>query len=515
MKNLTAIWGDFSKIPLQKEVYVTKRLFLQKLDDPDKNDPPLYLGVNTLSGSIDIFTNKEGELLKTIIDTGKICDDAGKNSNFFSQLLNRGYLFPSQELEEITFQSILNNYKILKTKQDKMLMFISLDMSCNMGCSYCFQGTHGQNSKEIEMSKMDSDSIKSSFKAIDLIQSLNQKKVSWVAGYGGEPLQKGSHDINELFISLAKQRGLPIVYFSNLAMLDSDLLSLLKSNAKYISFISTTLDGVDSKHNVLRKYPNSFNQTVDNIDILLQSGIHVTVRTNIDLTNINNLIELADFYEKKGWFDYPNFKAFTSKIIDRHHTVKGIDREDEIMSKLLDLKEKYTNIRKINSYKVAYSLENILRAVKLRETVGGIGHLEEESGKVNISPLINYCPVDNGSEYVFTGQPYNSIYACAESAPFLKYRLGTHYPMLKMESNNYKYWNGNYLNTQRIIDNLQCKNCCASTFCGGGCSFEAITKNGCRCNVCCKDVPSIIRSFLKNESKRLYYRCRALLEMCY
>lgn len=62
----------------------------------------------------------------------------------------------------------------------------------------------------------------------------------------------------ELFVDFAKQRGLPVGYFSNIALIGDKLFPFLEKNVGNIKFIQTTLDALSAEHNKHSKDPKCF-----------------------------------------------------------------------------------------------------------------------------------------------------------------------------------------------------------------------------------------------------------------
>jgi radical SAM protein with 4Fe4S-binding SPASM domain len=518
MKHLTKMWGKFSNIEVNNTFILTNRLTLKKLNDLNEKDLPLYIGINALSGSIDIFTQKEGLILEEWIKNDTIISDI-PNNDFIIKLKNRGYIFPSKEIEDLVFESIITEFKNSKYLNDKILALMAIDTSCAMRCKYCFEKRYIKHSDEFEHSVMDEKSLSDAFKALDFIKQLQKKDIEWIAGWGGEPLQKKHCEINESFIFQSKQRQLPVGFFSNLAMVDDKTFAMLKRNSNHIQFIQTTLDTPYQQHNKTRKIGNAFEKTVDAIKKLLKLGIQVRVRTNVGPDNFQYLPELADFFQKQSWFDFPNFIAFAAKLVDRYHEKKSIFTEDEAMSQWLQLQDKFPQVKKMGIFKFAPSLYNIMRALRVREATDLVDPVAltnfNDNFEVSINPIITYCSTANRAEYIFTGNPSYSIYSCGECSGLSKFKIGSYFPDLTFETDKKKKWGlDSNIKELRSIDKLEeCKECPVATFCGGGCSMEAINAYGDANRVYCNDVQKIISNFLDKESVRLYKRCRLLLEM--
>ena len=510
MKSLTNIWYKYKYLPCKKDnCIITNRLFWKELKDEVSNNS-IYLAINTHSGAIDLFTQKEG---KKIEESLKYNYWANLSDELFEKLVKRGYIFPSKEIEEYIFDTFIKDYKIRGYSTDKILASFALDMSCPMKCEYCFEKKLQEHGNKFEKSIMDKESLEKAFEFLNLMSKLQKREVTSVAGWGGEPLQSKNYEINKVFVDLANRNGYKISYFSNLAFEDDRYIKLLKENVNNMEFIQTTIDDIGEAHNETRSMKNAFEKTVANIDKLLKENLPVIVRTNIGEHNIDAIPRIAEFYEKKGWFDYPKFKGFITHVYDRHHdfTKKFTLSEDVAVSKFLEFRRKYPSVRKIQGNKFAPAVKNILEAFKLREETD----IRKESFLVDIKPTITYCYTSNRAEYVFTGKPNFSIYSCAECTGMLDLKLAKYYPNFEVEEKQADLWGleKGTINEVRTIDKLErCKKCKAATYCGGYCALEAINTVGTAYDVYCKHADEIIEKFLNNESQKLYERANQLMK---
>jgi len=513
MKHLTKLWGTFQQVPLDiNHLKLSSRIFIEKVSDPGGKAPPLYIGVNTLSGSIDLFNHKEGAYLEKLKCAHHVQDLSSIPENFLHSIKNRGYLFPNQEYENFVFDTIIHRYKCEKYSKDKILGFLAIDMGCPVKCKYCFEKKYLNHSDAFENSVMDDASIKAALNFLDLMKKLQHKEIDFVAGWGGEPLLEKNSALNERFIVLAREREMPVAYFSSLVTLGHKHYSILKKYADHMRFLQTTLDAVGKTHDALRNIPGAFEKTTHGIDLLLRANLPVIVRTNVGPHNINLVPALAAFYEEKGWFEFPKFKAFVVKVYDRYHDQEAnhVFTEDEALSRWLELKDRFPAMRKMQTLKYAPALLPILKAFGIRESID----ITQDNFEVETHPMVTYCHTGNRTEYVFTGAPHYSIYNCAECTGILEYKIGTYYPSLSFNHNQTKLWGvGRAFHNMRSIDTLKmCKTCLAATHCGGYCALEAIVAKGSANDIYCKKVYNVIPSFIKKESARLYTRGRMLME---
>lgn len=291
------------------------------------------------------------------------------------------------------------------------------------------------------------------------------------------------------------------------------MIHLLEKHKDKIKFIQTTLDDLGKNHNANRKFSNSFDITVNNIDKMLKKDLPVIVRTNIGANNVDAIPRLAEFYKDKGWFNYPKFKGYLTHTYDRHHefTKEFTLTEDKAYSKYLEFRDKYPIVRKIQGIKFGPFLKNIIEAFKIRESLD----VTRNDFEVSIKPTISYCFTSNRTEYVFTGKPNYSLYSCAECTGLCNFRIGKYYPDFSVDSKQASTWgmDSDTIHNVRSIDSIKmCKKCKANTYCGGYCALEAINATGTARMAYCKKADKIIEDFLKNESHRLYKRAKLLLD---
>ncbi len=243
----------------------------------------------------------------------------------------------------------------------------------------------------------------------------------------------------------------------------------------------------------------------------------VFVRTNVDANNISSLPEIAQFYNDKGWFELPNFRCMVSRIVDRHHKAEGsLLTEDQAVSSWLRLKDEYPILRKVYNYEISFVLFNLLKALHLRENVGSIGNLGLDNIEIEIEPIISHCAAATGAQFTFTGAPCNAIYPCAACSGLTQFKIGNFSPSISIDKELAKSWGAqDYITSMRTIDVIKgCSSCLSATFCGGNCLVEAINTHGdASSQSYCNHTTKIIEDFLKKEEKRIFYRCKELLNL--
>src|SRR6185369_6099521 len=84
-----------------------------------------------------------------------------------------------------------------------------------------------------------------------------------------------------------------------------------------ISSLQITIDGPPAEHDKRRIYADgsgSYDRIARNIGMCLERGVNISIRMNVDRTNINHLPILAEDFCARGWDKNPNFSVHPAPI---------------------------------------------------------------------------------------------------------------------------------------------------------------------------------------------------------
>ncbi len=353
-------------------------------------------------------------------------------------LIKRGYLTeksPSEEhsiFEQIA-SAMLHSY-------EKAVRFVLVPTyGCNLRCNYCFEQEYRGDARV-----MDENTIDAAFRAMASIQENCQ--VHPVSLFGGEPFMTSNHAVVTSIVKRGIQNGYTFAAVSNGVEVDHFETILTPEN---FCRIQITLDGPEKIHNERR---GAFRAIVDNIDMLLDQELKVSVRTNVDMNNVYYVKELARFYMEKGWQDQPTFSAYCDAVFGCFFTGVKVSKV-EIWRILLEEMEEYPELECMDLGRI--NQNRVARLVK--------------SDIPQFSPT--YCPA-NGRNFVFDA--YGSIYACEENMGNTKSPsfIGRYYPEFFLTDVIEKWKNRNILTME------ECQKCSLALLCGGGCADFALTEKG-------------------------------------
>ena len=159
---------------------------------------------------------------------------------------------------------------------------LNITNRCNIGCSHCFFSAGPKGNPGLPLSVIQ--------KALKDGQELGVREVHVT---GGEPLVR--KDFVEI-MKIASSLGYFVRLQTNLWGMTTDLLNQIK---KYTKEISTTVDGLEDNHDLIRR-KGSFKRTIKWIKILLKEGFRVVVITAIQRKNYDDVIPLVDYLVDLG-----------------------------------------------------------------------------------------------------------------------------------------------------------------------------------------------------------------------
>lgn len=218
-----------------------------------------------------------------------------RNLNPNSALVKGGFVVPD-ELDETA------NLLSVRKDAEKYGMAIGLQilptLNCNFACPYCYENVPEESAM---MSREIMDAILGHVRQIstDKTESL---VVSW---FGGEPLLAMSQMqyLSERFLEFAEKKGL--FYAANLVTNGYNMGTRVVSRLQkwHVTQVQVTLDGpreVHDQRRFLRSGAPTYEKILRNIRIAADAGMKITVRVNLDKTNIHSLKALLLDLEKRN-----------------------------------------------------------------------------------------------------------------------------------------------------------------------------------------------------------------------
>ena len=258
-----------------------------------------FIIYNTLNNSIielnpveykkamkNIKENKMSEVILSLKDQGMVIDE-------------------DDELDIMKY-----NYKCMQFDNLNLSLTICPTMDCIFRCPYCFESRkHGKMTEENQKRLV--EFVRNN------IKTCKSMDVLW---FGGEPLMAFDviENLSKEFLKICEEYNIPYTAYiiSNAYLIDDEIA---KKFVEYkISGIQVTIDGPKEIHDtrrVLEGNVGTYEKICENIKILQNYDIKITIRINIDKTNENKISALFKDFDQKGLnkvrFDFGHILDYT------------------------------------------------------------------------------------------------------------------------------------------------------------------------------------------------------------
>lgn len=203
---------------------------------------------------------------------------------------------------------------------------------CNARCYYCYE----QGCERINMSK------DTAIRLIQYIAKHSGGKKVHLHWFGGEPLV--NQEIIDIICGGLENTGTPYrsSITSNGYLFDRDVIQKAK-DFWHLEKAQITLDGTEEVYNRTKAFVKAsgspFQRVLDNIELLLEAGIRVSVRLNVSEENWQDLLSLANQFAQRfggqpGLYVYPSplhgkvedaseqVSILSSSLIEKHQKVQ-------------------------------------------------------------------------------------------------------------------------------------------------------------------------------------------------
>ncbi len=309
--------------------------------------------LNTLTGASVVMKSEDYANLEN-------CED----EELFSACVNNGIIVEKDfdETSFVNFTRYANNLN-----NPNMHSFVILPTtSCNAKCVYCYEEGVTYTTMNLEVAKRTAEYIVSSSGGKDI-------KLMW---FGGEPLLAVDviDKITEIIVkSLKNEQKFIVSMISNSSLIDDTIISKMV-NEWHLSRIQITLDGFEEEYNRRKRYikPVDYKTILQNINILADCCIQVSIRLNFDRNNYEEILDLIDYLgdiitnkEFVSVYAIPLFAPRNCKNRDIYYDEDELDEQYfEIYNRLIN-----NNFIRSQSYFAANLKSHFCGAMKLQHAV--------------------------------------------------------------------------------------------------------------------------------------------------
>jgi uncharacterized protein len=468
------IWVNGSEINDSSAIYACKRVLKYDLNDK-------VVMINGLTGAIDFLSaNDANDLVANPLRIAK------RNPILFKELGARGYLFNEKD-GEINLEKKLLEYIEKESEKKEMVFMMCPTDFCPVGCSYCFAE---ERVLEANRDVMKPEMIDSAFESISEILKRYPSRLSTMCLYGGEPFQEFTAGALEQIFHRSAEMGLRIAGFTSgvYTYKFRDLLTKYKSQ---IQTIAVTLDGSEFSHEAFRKMGKSYEKAIKTIDMLIEIGVPVLVKSNVNRTNIKDLPRLVDMYKKRGWWTNPLVKYELTPIQYKQISLERDTNFDlEMAFEFFEMKKINPDLEKFDILPMADNKYSLLDGF-------GFHKFPKENVPLQAAvPRIHSCPSYSKHFFVFSAD--GNFYLCNEEVGIKESSFGSFSNEHSACSSDCTSHSIDYEKMEeyykRDVCGLSpCANCSYAFLCGGGCGHHAGGEDLAICGTIHQDIGEIIR----------------------
>ena len=208
-------------------------------------------------------------------------------------LKKRRFLVPEDYDEYTLCRQILSVARLLAPKKKGITGFtVFTTTDCNARCPYCYE----LGRPRVPMSD------RTAADAADFIARVSEGEKVTLSWFGGEPLMNAK--AIDIITSELAGRGVPFAsrIVSNGYLFDAGLVRTAKEKWA-LEFAQITLDGTEETYNRIKGIVNcegsAFSRVLSNIGLLLDAGVRVQIRLNVDLDNVRDLSKLTGYLAER------------------------------------------------------------------------------------------------------------------------------------------------------------------------------------------------------------------------
>lgn len=208
-------------------------------------------------------------------------------------------------------------------------LFYKFSNLCNMACDYCFQ------SKDVLHRSINDDII---LGRLDIFEEYFKKYNYERVLFGGEPFL----EINLPYLNwLIEETSHNYIAFTN-GVFSEKLKKFIIKNINRFDGFAISIDGPEHIHNKRRVFKggNGFKLIIENIRELINSGLRLTIQTNIDSNNYNSVEMLLEYLEREICISNKDVVFSLNPVL---HCSESSD-ELELLECGINLMKKYNNI---------------------------------------------------------------------------------------------------------------------------------------------------------------------------
>ena len=401
--------------------------------------------VNGLYGAVDMISPEEYEIIAEAVNDPSLLSSL--TTSRIELLTERGHLTENEALENEDLRMISRINTMVQSRNGVGLILLPT-YNCNFRCVYCYERHRLERGKEWLERVMSRELVDAVF-----AQAKNYRErgfsVKHCTLFGGEPLLEQNKELIRYICGKCRELDMSVGAITNGYDLDKfiDILEEYKFDTLQI-----TVDGTEEVHNRMRPLAGggkSYAKIMQNIKLALDHDLRISMRVNVNKTNISGIRTLINLLKASGLTEYKNFSYYFKAAFDYLHvTEEDFVSDKEIVNEL---------IRTGSDYAEAVNLDSAY--------IGSAGNFAQWLDKKSWPYMrTTYCGSENGMNVI---GPDGLIYSCWNVIALDDKAVG----IVDEEDGKFLYDFSMSKWRTRTVDRMTpCKTCPILMLCGGGCA---------------------------------------------
>lgn len=391
-----------------------------------------------------------------------------------------------------SFDQKLLDFAASKRRERNHHIFVQTTLACQLACVGCFEESgRDREAGQAALPRQPLHSVQSIMSFIREYaeqNALSSDKVT-IMLFGGEPLTVQNLPFIEALLVEVDKAGYCFGAVTSAATMTARHHQLLTQYKHCLEEVDVTLEGTRQIHNQRRPFENgsgTFDAVVNNVQLMLDAGLPVLVKTNLGRSNLADMPNLIRWMQEQGWFAQSNF----CYGINLMRNFGEVGAEGEAMAEDQVALAACEVLRQFRGILPKVRIEGLKLTRYLTATFGLLVSAEHRNGNlVDGWPAFGFCNPGDGTSV--TIDPEGRILGCnwMSSKPKL-FASGT-------VSDAADAGAALKLKTLPVIRRSICNECSIRTICGGGCQVDRAVTDNYKGGRCYQSFSGVISRFLE------------------
>lgn len=319
---------------------------LLPLISPDGVESGEYALVNGLYGAVDMISPVEAGIISRAMQDASQLEALTPSRT--ELLTERGHIIENDAQEDEDLRIISRINTMLQSRNGVGVVLLPT-YNCNFRCTYCYERHRLKRGSEWLERTMSRELVDSIFTQLKDYKERGFKLTGCTL-FGGEPLLAGNEELIRYICAKCRELDMSISAVTNGYYLDRfiDIIDEYK-----IGSFQITVDGTEEVHNRMRPLAGggrNYGKIIENVKLALDHDVKVSMRVNVNRTNISGIRPLIDELNAIGLTGHKNFSYYFKSAHDNYMPQnENTVHDSEVVKELISTGSNYMEAVRLDS----------------------------------------------------------------------------------------------------------------------------------------------------------------------